>query len=598
MAAASKPSAQAPAASQEVSLAQYAAVRAAVAEGFPLADVLAVEGLLPGAFARSDLAWKQRLAADPELLAAYEQELALAEDRLDRRVEPLAEDAAAWASFLAAFGAHPAALELLEEKGLGLNDVARLRRRWARRAEEDTQLGELLVALRTKPEALGRLRVGPRVLRPSRVADARGPAKGAVDGPLAAVPAGEPGLSLAEYAALCAEFEALPEQRERVLRRHSLADEEARAALVERWQAALAGDAALAKDFERLEAHHARRLEMLLARARDVAAVERSTAPRAASSAPPALPPGEATGGPMAPVVAPAALQGTGPLLDVSRGVVVPFIPAPDAVAAVRVEPKPPRAAESLTGTAPLSDIPRGPELPFSRSGAPKAVRRPPPVIAETAPLSNVPRGPVLPFTTAASGASLPSTPTAQPPRTPSAETETSPLQGTPRGPVVPFAAADLTRPAGAPTASRPTSQAAAELWETSLNLTIPRELLKQSASAPAPVTEASSQRARALPPSAPSSTAGGVGAAPRTETLDQVLPLAQYAALCAELAVCPDDAEETFRRYGLGSGDRRSSIDAAWKERLRNSPADYARWQEMYRRYHAHFTKQGTPGT
>ncbi|WP_437305704.1 hypothetical protein [Sorangium sp. So ce388] len=71
MAAIKEPAAGAQEASEGVSLAQYAAVRAAVAEGFPLADVLAVEGLRPRAFARADLHWKERLAAEPELLAEY-----------------------------------------------------------------------------------------------------------------------------------------------------------------------------------------------------------------------------------------------------------------------------------------------------------------------------------------------------------------------------------------------------------------------------------------------------------------------------------------------------------------------------------------------
>jgi hypothetical protein len=74
------------------------------------------------------------------------------------------------------------------------------------------------------------------------------------------------------------------------------------------------------------------------------------------------------------------------------------------------------------------------------------------------------------------------------------------------------------------------------------------------------------------------------------------VLSLAQYASLCAELTVFPEHMEETFRRYGLDTGEKRSAIDAAWKERLRLEPAEYAAWQDLYRRYHAHWTKQGTP--
>ncbi|WP_437601945.1 hypothetical protein WMF28_10045 [Sorangium sp. So ce590] len=597
MVAATKPAAMAQEASGGISLAQYAAVRAAVAEGFPLADVLAVEGLAPRTFARADLAWKQRLAAELELLAAYEQELAHAEDWLDRQVEPLAEDPTAWASFLAAFGAHPAPFDLLQENDLGMNDVARLRRRWARCAAEDAKVGELLEELHAKPGKLGPLRIAPRVLRPSRVAEARGPAKGPADEHSAAVPLGEPGLGLAEYAALCAELDALPEQRERVLRRRGLVDEEMRAALNGRWQAALERDAALAKDFERLQAHHARRLEMLLARAREAGNVERSPASVAASSAPAALSSG-AIAGPRASIVSPAALQGTGPLLDVPRGAVVPFVPMHAELVTGKAEPKPPRAAESLTGTAPLPDIPRGPALPFPQSGAAKVVKRPPPAIAETAPLSDIPRGPALPFTAGASGTPVPSTPTARPqqPRAPREVAETSPLQTPPHGPVIPFAAMDPTRRAGALAASKPAPPAAADLRETSLNLAIPPELLTQTASTPATVTGAASQTFAASPLFRPSSTAGDGSTAPLPESPDMILPLTQYAALCAELALSPATADEIFRRYGLGSGEMRSAVDAAWKERLLGDPAEYSRWQDMVQRYYAHFARRGAP--
>ncbi|WP_437819476.1 hypothetical protein [Sorangium sp. So ce1078] len=334
MVAITEPAAGVQEAREGVSLAQYAAVRAAVSEGFPLADVLAVEGLKPRAFARADLYWKQRLAAEPELLAEFEEELARAEDWLDRPIEPLADDAGAWASFLGAFGAHPAPFELLQEKRVGMNDVARLRRRWARRAEEDTKLGELLAELRARPGELGPLRVGPQVLRPSRGAGARGPADAPTAEDTVAVMPREPGLGLAEYAALCAELEALPHQRERVLRRHGLADEEACAALARQWRAALDRDATLANDFERLEAHHAGRLEMLLARARDVADVERSTAPLSASPAPRTAPSRELMTGFMAPPVTAAALRGTGSLPDILRGAVVPFAAAERATPA------------------------------------------------------------------------------------------------------------------------------------------------------------------------------------------------------------------------------------------------------------------------
>jgi hypothetical protein len=74
------------------------------------------------------------------------------------------------------------------------------------------------------------------------------------------------------------------------------------------------------------------------------------------------------------------------------------------------------------------------------------------------------------------------------------------------------------------------------------------------------------------------------------------VLSPAQYASLCAELAVFPRSAEAIFRRYGLDTGEKRSAVDAAWKERFRRDRVEYGAWQEIYRRYHAYWAKRGTP--
>lgn len=99
------------------------------------------------------------------------------------------------------------------------------------------------------------------------------------------------------------------------------------------------------------------------------------------------------------------------------------------------------------------------------------------------------------------------------------------------------------------------------------------------------------SAEGRGAMPSPPS-----VEPTPRASVAEQplnVLSLAQYASLCAELAVFPEKTEGIFWRYGLGADEKRSAVDAAWKERLRHEPAAYDAWQELYRRYHAHWTKQ-----
>jgi len=446
--------------SGDVSLARYAAVKAAVAEGFSIEDVLAIEGLRPRAFARADVRWKQRLAAEPELLAAYQAELSHAEDWLDRRVEPLAEDAAAWASFLAAFEGHAEPFEVLQAKGLGMNDVSRLRRRWAGRAEKDATLGERLAELRAKPEKLGPLRLGPLVLRPSRMAQAKAPVEDRA-GPAAGAPA--PAAPVPEAA-------------------------------------------------------------------------------RPASSAA---------------IAAPAGLHTTAPVLELPRGPALPFARAEresesesereseseseseGEAAVAKPAPEPPRAAESITGTAPTLDIPRGPALPFPGAAKPE-VKRPASALAQTSMRLEIPRGPVLPF--APGPPSAPSTP----------------------------GASSAPGAAGAPGA------------------------LKAAAASPSPVVP--KRAPEGLGETAPSWNVPPKPAVPFIDPLERVLPLAWYASLCAELSLFPHESEAIFRRYGLERAEQRTAVDAAWKERLRRNPIQYEIWQDMYRRYHARFAKQGAP--
>jgi len=623
----------------EVSLAQYAAVRAAVAEGFLLEDVLATEGLKPRAFARADVAWKQRLAGDPEQLAAYETELADAEDWLDRRVELVTEDAAVWASFLAAFEAHAEPFAFLQAKGLGMNDVSRLRRRWARRVERDAKIGERIAELRAKPGKLGPLRLGPLVLRPSRVAQARASVEDRAGGGAKEVAVAELGLGVAEYAALCAELDAVPEQRERVLRRHGLADEEAYAALARRWRAALDADPVLERSFRGLRDHHERRLELMLAGARSFPERDVSTAPVAAAPAAPML--GETRPASCPALTAPATLQTTAPVLELPLGPELPFAPADGEPAIAKPEPKPPRAAESLTGTAPTLDIPRGPELPFPGATKPE-VKRPPSTLVETSLQLQIPRGPVLPFAPgppSATGAAAASPSSAMPKRVSEGLGETSPTVDVPRGPVVPFVEPAASKPAAelapsgpgvvrAPAALQGTApvlevpkgpvlpfagaiagaraegaegqseperaRPAGGLGEASMMLEIPRELLKAATTAPGASGAPTLQAAAPSPaPRSPISSVGGPVSV--TDPLELVLPLAKYASLCAELAVFPHEAEAIFRRYGLEHVEERAAADAAWKERLRRDPVQYGMWEVMYQRYYR-WAKRGAP--
>jgi len=151
-----------------VTLARYAAVRAALAEPFVVRRVLAVEGLAVADWRAADVAWKKRLMRDPErLFAQYRIELAAAEDWQLRIVSPLHQDVEAWADFLGAFRLHPE--KVLAAAGMGMNDVSRLTRFWAEQAKLDGSLADR-AAERMKRGfvELPRIVAEPRQLRRSR----------------------------------------------------------------------------------------------------------------------------------------------------------------------------------------------------------------------------------------------------------------------------------------------------------------------------------------------------------------------------------------------------------------------------------------------
>jgi hypothetical protein len=67
-------------------------------------------------------------------------------------------------------------------------------------------------------------------------------------------------------------------------------------------------------------------------------------------------------------------------------------------------------------------------------------------------------------------------------------------------------------------------------------------------------------------------------------------LTLQQYASLCAELSVLPQQTEQVFRRHGLESPQRRGRVDAFWRERLKTDPAAYREWQALYQHYRVYW--------
>ncbi len=158
----------------DIPLIQLAAVNAALAEPFPLAEVLAIEGLDVTSWTAAEMSWRQRLATDDALRRDYQRELALAEDRLSRRVSPLEEELTAWASLLLALAAAPSTDEVLAPLELGVNDLSRLIRRWTPRFAANEELRDQAAKLqKAGPTPLPEVRAEPRRLLASSAARAK-----------------------------------------------------------------------------------------------------------------------------------------------------------------------------------------------------------------------------------------------------------------------------------------------------------------------------------------------------------------------------------------------------------------------------------------
>ncbi len=249
-----------------VNLEQHAGVTAALAEGFPLDEILAAEQLDPARWRGADVAWKQRLAQDAAsgagIFPAHRLKVEEAEDCLSRAVSPLDDDLDAWLSFLHDWSKSADPLAMLKKLRLGANDISRLRRRWAKRMDGDPKLA-LKAAKRAADGAqpLPPISVAPAKLKPFPWSKRRPVAAAA---PALPPRAGDYALAdefpLERYARLSAELAALPKGRAQILERYGL-NERSHADIDAVWQARLAGDASLSADFRRLVAHHRARLD-------------------------------------------------------------------------------------------------------------------------------------------------------------------------------------------------------------------------------------------------------------------------------------------------------------------------------------------------
>ncbi|WP_170228838.1 hypothetical protein [Polyangium fumosum] len=127
-----------------VALAQLAGVRAGLAAGWPLEDVLQNEGVDPARHAKAEAAWDERLAEDDaeELLHLFDTCQAEAAERYRRPIPPLDEELGAWLDFARHFAAQEEPVPWLAGFGLRLADVFTLHRLWSKRLMEEPSLRE------------------------------------------------------------------------------------------------------------------------------------------------------------------------------------------------------------------------------------------------------------------------------------------------------------------------------------------------------------------------------------------------------------------------------------------------------------------------
>lgn len=132
-----------------ISLSQFAGIRAALTEGHALETVLAQEGVPAWRWPDLERELTVQVTGDPDAFARYAEDLARAEDHLDRQVKPLDDDVGAWVGFLAAYRSGGQAL--LDVHDLRATDVARLQRKWKVKLEEDDALRQRAERISQQP---------------------------------------------------------------------------------------------------------------------------------------------------------------------------------------------------------------------------------------------------------------------------------------------------------------------------------------------------------------------------------------------------------------------------------------------------------------
>jgi hypothetical protein len=158
-----------------MTLTEYAFVRAGLADGLAVAELLGFLQLDTATWQAAEEPWDERILdavgdVDAELLGQLDAKTAEARTHWTRRVPPLDEELRAWFAFLQAWKSDPEPIEYLRRMGLGTADMAYLHRLWSERMTTDAKLREQALAMQgdelgeppvPKPEP-PRLRQKPR----------------------------------------------------------------------------------------------------------------------------------------------------------------------------------------------------------------------------------------------------------------------------------------------------------------------------------------------------------------------------------------------------------------------------------------------------
>lgn len=129
-----------------VSLAQYAAVQAGLAEGIDIESVLEDERIDPASWLEADDAWSGRILEDLEqdgpLQHDFDEHLAKAQTRYGRRIPPLDEKLDAWLDFVRHWSGATEPIAFLATLDLRPSDITRLHRSWSQRLALEPALAQ------------------------------------------------------------------------------------------------------------------------------------------------------------------------------------------------------------------------------------------------------------------------------------------------------------------------------------------------------------------------------------------------------------------------------------------------------------------------